>query len=304
MALIGNSNAEKIWNFLLERIHNEFGVAALMGNLSAESGLRPNNMENYYEAKLDFTDDSYTAAVDDGSYKNFIKDAVGYGIAQWTYHTRKQNLYVYLKNVKKVSIGDLEGQLEFLYKELSSDFKAVLNTLCNATNIYDASTFVLIKFENPKNKSDSVKNTRAAKGKEFYDQFAGKKNNPAPKPPATPKKTPKEIANEIIQGKWGSGDERKKRVTEAGYNYAEVQNMVNEILGSSVRVEPEVSYYPKYVGNTNSVVEALRSVGCKDYSITFRKKIANKNNIPNYSGTAKQNTQMLKLLKAGKLIEP
>ena len=304
MALIGNSNAEKIWNFLLERIHNEFGVAALMGNLSAESGLRPNNMENYYEAKLDFTDDSYTAAVDDGSYKNFIKDAVGYGIAQWTYHTRKQNLYVYLKNVKKVSIGDLEGQLEFLYKELSSDFKAVLNTLCNATNIYDASTFVLIKFENPKDKSNSVKDKRAAKGKEFYDQFAGKKDNPAPKPPATPKKTPKEIANEIIQGKWGSGDERKKRVTEAGYNYAEVQNMVNEILGSSVRVEPEVSYYPKYVGNTNSVVEALRSVGCKDYSITFRKKIANKNNIPNYSGTAKQNTQMLKLLKAGKLIEP
>lgn len=304
MALIGNSNAEKIWNFLLERIHNEFGVAALMGNLSAESGLRPNNMENYYEAKLDFTDDSYTAAVDDGSYKNFIKDAVGYGIAQWTYHTRKQNLYVYLKNVKKVSIGDLEGQLEFLYKELSSDFKAVLNTLCNATNIYDASTFVLIKFENPKDKSNSVKDKRAAKGKEFYDQFAGKKDNPAPKPPATPKKTPKEIANEIIQGKWGSGDERKKRVTEAGYNYAEVQNMVNEILGSSVRVEPEVSYYPKYVGNTNSVVEALRSVGCKDYSITFRKKIANKNNIPNYSGTAKQNTQMLKLLKAGKLIKP
>ena len=304
MALIGNSNAEKIWNFLLERIHNEFGVAALMGNLSAESGLRPNNMENYYEAKLDFTDDSYTAAVDDGSYKNFIKDAVGYGIAQWTYHTRKQNLYVYLKNVKKVSIGDLEGQLEFLYKELSSDFKAVLNTLCNATNIYDASTFVLIKFENPKDKSNSVKDKRAAKGKEFYDQFAGKKDNPAPKPPATPKKTPKEIANEIIQGKWGSGDERKKRVTEAGYNYAEVQNMVNEILGSSVRVEPEVSYYPKYVGNTNSVVEALRSVGCKDYSITFRKKIANKNNISNYSGTARQNTQMLKLLKAGKLIKP
>lgn len=304
MALVGNSNAEKIWNFLLERIHNEFGVAALMGNLSAESGLRPNNMENYYEVRLNYTDDSYTAAVDNGSYKNFIKDAVGYGIAQWTYHTRKQNLYVYLKYVKKVSIGDLEGQLEFLYKELSSDFKTVLNTLCNATNIYDASTFVLIKFENPRDKSNSIKDERAAKGKEFYDQFAGKKDNPAPKPPVTPKKTPKEIANEIIQGKWGSGDERKKRIVEAGYNYAEVQNMVNEILGSSVRVEPEVSYYPKYVGNTNSVVEALRSVGCKDYSITFRKKIANKNNIPNYSGTAKQNTQMLKLLKAGKLIEP
>lgn len=304
MALIGNSNAEMIWNFLVKKIDNEYGVAALMGNLSAESGLNPKNMENSYEKKLNFTDDTYTAAVDNGSYKNFIKDAVGYGIAQWTYHTRKQNLYVYLKNVKKVSIGDLEGQLEYLYKELCSDFKIVLNTLCNATNIYDASTVVLVKFENPKNKSDSVKNQRAANGQEYFNMFSSYTRKIVDQTDNKPKKTTKEIANEIIQGKWGSGDERKRKVTEAGYNYAEVQNMVNEILGSPVKVEPEVSYYPKYVGNTNSVVEALRSVGCKDYSITFRKKIANKNNISNYSGTARQNTQMLKLLKAGKLIKP
>ena len=38
------------------------------------------------------------------------------------------------------------------------------------------------------------------------------------------------IAREVIRGNWGNGAERKKRLEEAGYNYAEVQGKVNEIL--------------------------------------------------------------------------
>ena len=38
------------------------------------------------------SDDSYTEAVDAGTYKNFVHDAAGYGLAQWTYSTRKENL--------------------------------------------------------------------------------------------------------------------------------------------------------------------------------------------------------------------
>ena len=35
-------------------------------------------------------DKQYTAAVDNGSYKNFVNDSAGYGLAQWTYSSRKQ----------------------------------------------------------------------------------------------------------------------------------------------------------------------------------------------------------------------
>ena len=42
-----------------------------------------------------------------------------------------------------------------------------------------------------------------------------------------------EIAKEVIQGLWGNGSERKERLTEAGYNFSEVQQRVNEILGYS-----------------------------------------------------------------------
>ena len=53
-----------IWHFLLGHIQNPYGVAGLMGNLRDESGLNPRNLQNSYEKKLGFTDDSYTTAVD------------------------------------------------------------------------------------------------------------------------------------------------------------------------------------------------------------------------------------------------
>jgi hypothetical protein len=58
-----------------------------------------------------------------------------------------------------------------------------------------------------------------------------------PVKPATPvlptdadKKKIEAIAKEVIAGKWGNGTERKNRLTEAGYNYREVQDKVNELL--------------------------------------------------------------------------
>lgn len=44
------------------------------------------------------------------------------------------------------------------------------------------------------------------------------------------KKSVDEIANEVIQGKWGNGEERKKRLIAAGYDYAEVQKKVNKLI--------------------------------------------------------------------------
>ena len=46
---------------------------------------------------------------------------------------------------------------------------------------------------------------------------------------STPKKSVTEVAKEVLAGKWGNGADRKKRLTEAGYNYSEVQAKVNEL---------------------------------------------------------------------------
>lgn len=61
-----------------------------------------------------------------------------------------------------------------------------------------------------------------------------------------------------------------------------------------------IEYFPKY---QDSLVNALNAVGA-DSSYDYRKRIAVKNGISNYSGTADQNTKLLSLLKEGKLIKP
>lgn len=43
------------------------------------------------------------------------------------------------------------------------------------------------------------------------------------------KKSVDMLAKEVIAGKWGNGDERKKKLTAAGYDYNAVQKRVNEI---------------------------------------------------------------------------
>ena len=53
--------------------------------------------------------------------------------------------------------------------------------------------------------------------------------------PASAKKSNAEIANEVIVGKWGNGAERKERLTSAGYNYSEIQNIVNETVGAPAK---------------------------------------------------------------------
>lgn len=65
----------------------------------------------------------------------------------------------------------------------------------------------------------------------------------------------------------------------------------------------KVTYFRRYRGNSSSLVDALRSLGINN-TFTYRTKIANKNGIKLYLGTASQNIKLLNLLKAGSLIKP
>ncbi|MBO5956906.1 MAG: DUF882 domain-containing protein [Bacteroidales bacterium] len=174
-----------IWDYFKAKGLNDFGIAGLMGNLYAESGLKPTNLQNTYEKKLGYTDAEYTAAVDQGKYTNFVKDSAGYGLAQWTYWSRKQNLLDFAQSKNK-SIGDLNMQLDFLYKELSEGYKnSVLKVLCEAKSVLEASNSVLLKFERPADQSETVQNKRAGFGQTYYDKYAGKPATDESSKPAT-----------------------------------------------------------------------------------------------------------------------
>lgn len=66
------------------------------------------------------------------------------------------------------------------------------------------------------------------------------------------KKSTDEIAREVIAGSWGNGDDRKSRLTAAGYDYSAVQAKVNALLGANKSSAPAAVYYTVRSGDTLS----------------------------------------------------
>ena len=162
MKATGSSTERTIWNYFCCKGFSPAGVAGLMGNLYAESGLNPINLQNTYEKRLGLTDAEYTAAVDSGSYSNFVRDSAGYGLAQWTYWSRKEAMLNYARKTG-ASIGDLLMQLDFMFQELKGHV-AVFQVLRTARTVKEASDIVLTKYERPSDMSNAVKVKRAGFG--------------------------------------------------------------------------------------------------------------------------------------------
>ena len=162
------TNAEIIWKYFEEKKFTPYAIAGIMGNLQAESSLKSNNLQNTYNTSLNMSDEEYTAAVDNNTYTNFINDHAGYGIAQWTFWSLKQDLYNLCQERKK-SISDINCQLDCLYMQLQRN--KIIDELNSTENVREASDIFLTKFERPRDQSESVKQKRANYGLEFYNQF-------------------------------------------------------------------------------------------------------------------------------------
>lgn len=207
MALRGATDEEKIWNRLKDAGMNDCGAAGLMGNLYAESGLRPNNLQNSFNKKFNITDEEYTALVDGNNYPDFVTDKAGYGIAQWTFWSRKQGLLTFIK-ARGCSIADMEAQLDYLVKELSEGYKSVLATLKTAQTIVEASNAVLMQFEKPKDQSIAVQQRRAEYSQTFFDLLA--KNNTGSTPTGTISGANSPLATLTILSPNNSGKRKEK----------------------------------------------------------------------------------------------
>lgn len=117
-----------------------------------------------------------------------------------------------------------------------------------------------------------------------YIMTEDKTTAPAPTKPEKPveKKSVDELAKEVISGKWGNGDERKKKLTDAGYNYSEVQSKVNEMLKPKTKpVTDEIVadvIAGKY-GNGEDRKKRLENAGYiyRDVQDAVNKKLENKN---------------------------
>lgn len=141
-------------------------ACGIVGNLLCEGAGRANNAQ---DGMTSLSDEEYTARVDDGriSRDQFARDSVGYGHAQWTYYTRKYNLYDYLK-ARGLSIADENGQVDFLIREMQTENAALWAWMKTNMSVYDAASRVCTEYERPAVNNISA---RAQKGNEVYMQY-------------------------------------------------------------------------------------------------------------------------------------
>ena len=108
----------------------------------------------------------YVDKVNNGDYSEdqFINDNIGFGLAQWTYPTRKKALYDKCKG----KIGNLKCQLEYLVDELKNNYSEVNDLLRSLNDVRECTIKVLTDFENPKRQDSSVIDYRTKLSNKFY----------------------------------------------------------------------------------------------------------------------------------------
>ena len=142
------------------------GACGMMGNMNAESALISTNVED----RCTMGDFDYTNAVDTGSISqsSFVHDSFGYGLCQWTYYTRKQNLYN-ATVAKGISVGDETTQCGFCIWELQNYYVGLYRDLCTTQDIADAAKRICAEYEQPAVNNFAV---RINSAQQFYNKFA------------------------------------------------------------------------------------------------------------------------------------
>lgn len=158
---------QTIYNALRAGGLSPAGACGMMGNMDAESGLLPNNVQN----NCSMSDFDYTYAVDNGtiSRERFVYDSYGFGLCQWTSYDRKDGLYQLAKG-KGVSIADEAMQCEYCIYELKqSQYSTLYKFLCTTDDVAKAAERVCAEFERPKYNNFAVRINAAQR---YYNQLA------------------------------------------------------------------------------------------------------------------------------------
>ena len=144
-------NAQMIYNLLLAAGVTRAGALGLLGNWMAESGLEANRLQGDFNEGRTLSR-AYTGDVMAGriSRSQFARDAKGYGLAQWTFYTRKEDLYDFWQS-SGTALDDVGMQVKFALHELSSEaeYSGVWATLRTTEDIWTAVDKICRLYERP-----------------------------------------------------------------------------------------------------------------------------------------------------------
>lgn len=123
------------------------GACAVLGNMAAESGMKPTNVED----RCPLNDEAYTALVDNEPTYDFATDngaQYGYGYCQWTSADRKRGLLA-LARANGKSIGDAMLQVGYCVQELVTQYPDLMQRLCSSHDMLQLTQAVCVEYERP-----------------------------------------------------------------------------------------------------------------------------------------------------------
>lgn len=168
------------------------GACGMLGNMAAESTMKPTIAQR---GMTTMSDADYTFAADNGNI-DFSNDSVGYGLCQWTYHTRKAALLAFAKS-RGVSVGDGDMQTQFCVKELKEGYLDLWAMLCSSNDLLQCTERICKEYERPAVNNVDVRYNFA---KQAFDYFTAQPQ-PAEKPPdteAADRQDPVELVTDLL----------------------------------------------------------------------------------------------------------
>ena len=188
------NNALLIYNQLRASGLSEAGALGLMGNWMAESGLEPGRLQGDFTQGRTYSR-AYTDDVASGRIgrSQFGRDQKGYGLAQWTYYTRKEDLYDFWNGSGK-ALDDAGMQVSFAVQELSEngEYAGLWSVLKTTEDIWTATDKVCRLYERPYYNNVEARYQYALQLKAELDQVG---DDPSLLPDASGKRDDPELAS-------------------------------------------------------------------------------------------------------------
>lgn len=147
------------------------GACGCAANVAHESAFRSDNVEDTYNSRLGVSDAEYVRQVDAGVRDFLAPGQGGFGLCQWTSPDRRSALYDYLKGHGK-SIADVDGQIQFMCREMRASYPYVWNILTSTDDPYTAGYEMCKRYEIPAD-TERQAQYRGNEARKIYQRCAG-----------------------------------------------------------------------------------------------------------------------------------
>lgn len=182
------SYEQTIYNAFRRSGLTEAAALGFLGNWACESGNEPFRVQGDF-SPYRTASKAYVAGITSGSISRdqFAHDQKGFGLAQWTYFSRKYALYDFWKASGK-ALDSAEMQTDFAMKELREDYRALLDFLKSTNDVFTACSRICREYERPAVNNIDARFQAANRIKYEIDLDGG--DTPEPEPVPTPQPEP------------------------------------------------------------------------------------------------------------------